>query len=67
MKCPRCGGDTVVQQVRGGRRRRKCVAAVCAYQFHTEEREVPAFANGGDRRSEAFKEARNGGPVQQPL
>ena len=66
MKCPKCGGDTVVQQVRGGRRRRKCVNPQWAYQFHTEEREVPAFANGGDRRSEAFKESRNA-PVQQPL
>ena len=66
MKCPKCGGGTVVQQVRGGRRRRKCVNPQCAYQFHTEEVEVPAFANGGDRRSEAFKESRNA-PVQQPL
>ncbi len=66
MKCPKCKGATVVQQVRGGRRRRKCVSEKCAYQFHTEEVEVPAFANGGDRRSEAFKESRNA-PVQQPL
>ena len=59
MKCPKCGSDTVVQQVRGGRRRRKCVNPQCAYQFHTEEREVPAFANGGDRRSKAFKDLRD--------
>ena len=60
MKCPKCGSDTVVQQVRGGRRRRKCVAMACAYQFHTEEREVPPLGHGGDRHSETFKEARNG-------
>ena len=48
-----------MQQVRGGRRRRKCVNQECAYQFHTEELEVPAFENGGDRRSKAFKDLRD--------
>ena len=66
MNCPKCGAATVVQQVRGGRRRRQCVAAECRYQFHTEEHEVPALGHGGDRHSEAFKDSRNA-KVRQPL
>lgn len=63
MKCTKCGGPTLVTQVRAdsGRRRRDC--RWCHHVFHTQEVEVEAFEHGGARRGDAYrKQAAGLGP-----
>jgi hypothetical protein len=63
MKCTKCGGPTLVTQVRAdsGRRRRDC--RWCHHVFHTQEVEVEAFEHGGARRGDSYrKQAAGLGP-----
>lgn len=54
MKCPKCGGLTLVRQVRDSSARRRRICRKCAFIFHTQEVLVEPLPHGGDRRSEQF-------------